>query len=266
VSRLSQNEIQQFRDDGYVVVRRLFADKVEQMRLHFMEKHRQGAIQGYFHPLSEKESGGDKLKQYPRMMHPHRYDSLSMETMLDRAVMEVLHDLYGEPALAAQSMFYFKPPGAKGQALHQDNFYLKVHPGTCIAAWTAVDAADEENGGLFVVPGSHQLDLLCPEEADPNESFTTHLVRVPEGMEAIPVRLQAGDVLFFNGSMIHGSNPNHSTDRFRRAFICHYAPSSATEIGQHYNPLYTNEGDAIKLIYSKDAGPCGIEFEAAAPH
>jgi len=37
---------------------------------------------------------------------------------------------------------------SRGQAFHQDNFYLRVKPGTCVAAWVAVDDADEENGSI----------------------------------------------------------------------------------------------------------------------
>jgi len=59
---------------------------------------------------------------------------LALRYLLDDRLEDVLTDLFGEEPLAAQSMLYFKPPGAKGQALHQVNFYLKVEPGICIAA------------------------------------------------------------------------------------------------------------------------------------
>ena len=48
----------------------------------------------------------------------------------------------------------FKPPGARGQAFHQDNYYLLVQPYTCVAAWLAVDRSWPENGGLQVCPGT----------------------------------------------------------------------------------------------------------------
>jgi len=35
-----------------------------------------------------------------------------------------LEELFGKPALGAQTMYYFKPPGRRGQGMHQDNFYL----------------------------------------------------------------------------------------------------------------------------------------------
>ncbi len=141
-----------------------------------------------------------------------------------------------------------------------------MEPGTCIAAWTAVDAADEENGGLMVVPRSNGLDIECPHEADPNVSFTTDEVTVPEGMPVIPVNMAAGDVLFFNGSIIHGSYPNQSADRFRRAFICHYTGASTSRIGKYYKPLFDAAGNEVDIESNTDSGPCGVEYAAMGPH
>jgi ectoine hydroxylase-related dioxygenase (phytanoyl-CoA dioxygenase family) len=173
--------------------------------------------------------------------------------------------LLGEAPIAAQSMFYWKPPGARGQALHQDNFYLKVHPGTCIAAWVAIDPADRENGGLSVVPGSHRMDLFCPEEADPGTSFTREFVPVPSGLNSVPTNLDAGDVLFFGGNLIHGSEPNRTADRFRRSFICHYIGESARELSRWYRPIYRFDGTEVEIGDATGGGPCG-DIAGSGPH
>ncbi|MDF2669803.1 MAG: phytanoyl-CoA dioxygenase [Paenibacillus sp.] len=266
-TNITPEQIQQFHTDGYLIVRGLFdADRVEKIKQEFTTLHSNGPVEHLFKPVPEEHAEGDILKQYPRFMHPHRVNELSFQTMIDPNVMGILGNLFGEEPLAAQSMFYYKPPGARGQALHQDNFYLLVEPGTCIAAWTSIDPSDEENGGLFVVPKSHMGEIQCPQKADPALSFTSDEVVVPEGYEPIPVRLGAGDVLFFNGNVIHGSYPNNSKDRFRRAFICHYTGASTTKIGGFYNPLYTLDGTSIEVTENGSAGPCGVEHAASAPH
>ena len=99
-------------------------------------------------------------------------------------------------------MFYFKPPGARGQAFHQDNYYLRIKPDTCIAAWLAVDRASPENGGLQLCAGTHNYEVQCPEEADEGASFTRDFVQPPEGHEPSKLVLEPGDVLFFNGNPI----------------------------------------------------------------
>ena len=189
----------------------------------------------------------DPLARWPRMLHPHSHmdkpvGPLAMRMMLDRRLEGILRELFGEEPFAVQSMFYFKPPGARGQDLHQDNFYLRVKPGTCIGMWLAVDDADRGNGGLVVVPGSGKMDVVCPETADASTFFTTEHVSVPKGLAEVPVDLKAGDVMFFNGSVIHGSYPNTSKDRFRRAFISHYVPASTTELANWYRTPYSFDG------------------------
>jgi ectoine hydroxylase-related dioxygenase (phytanoyl-CoA dioxygenase family) len=224
-------------------------------------------VPGYFEPVPEVEAKGDPLKMYPRILQPHRWDETSRRYLVDPRLEPILFDLFGEQPLAAQSMLYFKPAGGRGQALHQDNFFLSVDPGTCIAAWCALDYVDQENGGLEVVPGTHAMDLFCPEESDMALSFTHQYVPPPPGLEAIPVIMEPGDMLFFNGTLVHGSGPNRSKDRFRRSYICHYVPKSTQVMSTYYRPVLTFAGDEIIIDAApEDGGPCGTEFAVSGPH
>ena len=212
-----------FEEDGFAVARGLFSRaEIDALCAEFAALRARGRVPGHFEPrAADAEGAADPLHVHPRVMHPHRISELSLRVLLDARLRAILRTLLREEVLAAQSMFYFKPPGARGQALHQDNFYLRVEPGTCVAAWIACDVIDRENGGLEVVPGTHRMDLFCPEEADSELSFAREFVPPPPGLEAVPVEMEPGDVLFFNGSLVHGSGPNRSPDRFRRSFIGH---------------------------------------------
>jgi ectoine hydroxylase-related dioxygenase (phytanoyl-CoA dioxygenase family) len=174
--------------------------------------------------------------------------------------MTCLRELMGHEVLAAQSMYYYKPPGSRGQAMHQDNFYLMVEPQTCVAAWTAVDDADPGNGGMYLVADTADEEIVCPGQADPAESFTTHLVPLPRGKKAAPCVMKAGDTLFFNGSSIHGSGPNRSKNRFRRSFICHYVPQSTERISKFYLPLLDTAGQDVWIEANKGGGACGSQW------
>ncbi len=263
--QLKQDQLREFDERGYVVVPELFRpDEVRLLIDNFMEIHAGSPIPGRYERATWEEANGDPLKVYPRIMHPHRFDSVALRYLLDPRLEVILGDLFGEEPLAAQSMLYFKPAGARGQALHQDNFFLKVEPGTCIAAWVALDPADRENGGLEVVPGTHTMDIFCPEEADLSVSFTRDYVPVPEGLEAVPVDMRPGDVLFFNGQLVHGSSPNRSKDRFRRSFICHYIGRSSERMSLWYRPILTFRGEEVEIAENTGGGPCGTE--APGPH
>jgi phytanoyl-CoA hydroxylase len=258
-------DVAAFERDGYAIARGLFGpDELAELMGTFDELYSRRSIPGCFEAIPPAP-GADPLNVYPRMMHPHRVSPTAMRYMLHPKLEPLLGALLGEAPLAAQSMFYWKPPSARGQALHQDNYYLRVRPGTCLAAWVAVDRADRQNGGLSVVPGSQRLQVLCPEEADLSVSFSGDLVSVPKDLHEVPVDLDAGDVLFFGGSLIHGSEPNRSAGRFRRSFICHYAGESAQEVSPYYKPLYRFDGTEVDLRDATGGGPCGAA-EASGPH
>lgn len=158
-------------------------------------------------------------------------------------------------------MLYFKPAGARGQALHQDNYYLRAQPGTCLAAWMALDDCDEENGCLHVLPGSHTWPLLCTQRADTTQSFTDVTVPLPPGVTTRPVPMRAGDVLFFNGALVHGSYPNRSRDRFRRALIGHYIEAQAEQVARYYHPALHMDGTPVSLAVGEGGSPCGVWVE-----
>ncbi|MEW2615284.1 phytanoyl-CoA dioxygenase family protein [Streptomyces sp. NPDC047880] len=257
---------EEFEEDGFTVVRGLFgADETERLCGEFAALRAAGPVPGHFEPRAADGPDADPLHVWPRVMHPHEINDAAREVLLDARLRTVLEVLLGEEVLAAQSMFYFKPPGARGQALHQDNFYLRAEPGTCVAAWVACDVIDRENGGLEVVPGTHLMDLFCPELADREVSFAREYVPPPEGLTPVPVDMAPGDVLFFNGSLVHGSQPNRAAERFRRSFIGHYVGRSAERIGRFYRTLAMS-GARVELAESEGAGPCGTEFAPQGPH
>ena len=220
-----------FKQEGVVCARQVFtAAEVDEIRSTFVSQLAD-------RPAFAHDDGvpkDDILARYPRLVHPHRHPEtpagrLARQYIIDKRLLDVAQSLIG-PVHGAQSMFYFKPPTARGQALHQDNTSLRVHPETCMAAWIAIDDADGENGGLVVVPKSHHNDLLCLGEADQTTSFSSRQVKLPPDVVPCQTELRAGDVLFFHGALVHGSNPNLST-RFRRALIFHYIPQASQEVG-----------------------------------
>jgi ectoine hydroxylase-related dioxygenase (phytanoyl-CoA dioxygenase family) len=247
-----------FERDGYALVRGLFSsEEVNEIKETFERLHE---AQKPTYITDDIRDPSDPLYQWPRIIHPHRFDKTALHYLLHPAVRECLITLFGEEPVAPQSMYYFKPPGSRGQAMHQDNLYLLVEPGTCIAAWTAIDRCDRENGGMMVVPKTHQSEIVCPEVADESESWARHLVRPPKGSRAIDVPMEPGDTLFFNGSTIHGSGPNRSKDRFRRSFIGHYAAGSLEKISKFYFPLVNMDGTEHQVEANLSGGPCGVSW------
>ncbi len=251
-SALTTVEMAAYARDGFHVARGLVDPaRIDALRAHFMALHALGGVPGRY---DESER---LLAQYPRMMQPHRWDDLAKRQMLDAGAISVMRDLMQDEPVAVQSMFYYKQPGSEGQGFHQDNFYLKSRPSTCMAAWLAVDDADAGNGGLYVLPGSHVGDIVCPESGGVNEWGTIQWQ--PDPKKLVEVKLRSGDCLFFNGSLVHGSQKNESTTRWRRSFICHYiGRDRSDEVGEYYAPLFATDGTPVtKRLVPGAASPCG---------
>ena len=122
----------------------------------------------------------------------------------------------------------------------------------------ALDACEIDNGCLQVVPGSHTWPTLCTTQADTTQSFTDVTVPIPDGYTPVPVLMQPGDVLFFNGSLVHGSFPNQTDDRFRRSLIGHYIEGDSQKVAQWYFPVLRMDGTPVEIDKSEQGSECGV--------
>ena len=256
---VAQSHIHDYQRDGFTVVRGLFTTaEVLRLSAHYMDLRAAGSYPGDM--SASVPQSNDPLAQYPRMIHMHRWDETTLQWLLDARLNAVMTALMGAEPLAVQTMLYFKPPGARGQALHQDQYYLRAKPGTCMAAWLALDKCDEANGCMSIVPGSQAWDLICPLPADPKTSFTDVVVPLPAGVKAEPVLMEAGDVLFFNGTVVHGSTPNTTSDRFRRTLIGHYVQGNVRQLTEFCLPAHRFNGSLVTaedIAASPTGGACG---------
>ena len=113
-------------------------------------------------------------------------------------------------------------PGAKRQALHQDDGIWskggtfgdagipRPHPSFLCNALIAIDDFDIENGATHLVPFSHLWHDKSP--------FSLDMQKVP----TIQACMKAGSVVFWEGAMWHAGGANISASRRRKGlFISH---------------------------------------------
>ncbi len=106
---------------------------------------------------------------------------------------------------------------------HQDMWYFQRGNDierSC-GIWMALDDADEDNGCLWVVPGSHRLPIqehVLPDADHLQQEFRE--VPAAAEMDEVPVPLKAGSCLFFDGQLLHRSSHNHSA-RDRACYVIH---------------------------------------------
>lgn len=98
-----------------------------------------------------------------------------------------------------------------------------------LAASVHLDDADEENGCLHVVPGSHKLGPLETAEHK-------HLDQEEYPLEAgVALPAEVGDVVFFNYLTIHGSGVNRSERTRRNVLFQFRAADDLPLAAEHIN-------------------------------
>jgi hypothetical protein len=123
--------------------------------------------------------------------------------------------------------FYIKPPGRGEFQIHQNWPALADMNDTTMTIWCPLVDADETNGTLEVVEGSHKVvpDIAGPTAEPFFKDFQDELVE--KYLKKIPVK--AGDALIFDDSLIHWSAVN-SSDQPRYAIQILCVPKDATPV------------------------------------
>lgn len=132
---------------------------------------------------------------------------------------EAAKHFYGDgPVAAFRAMFMNKPAG-QGTVLplHQDR-WRALDRDPKLTIYTALDAANEENGCVEIIPGT-QHTLLNPDH--PSGFLAKDMAQEYESHpDLFPLILEAGEVVLLNPWTLHGSGTNRS-NLPRRAFsVC----------------------------------------------
>ena len=219
---ITVDEYVRYRAEGHLIVRGLVAaEEVAELLAHV-------------------EAGPGGFER-PHLLH--REHEIHERFMLHPRVLDVVAALVGPDVLALQTMLFVKRPGAEGQGYHQDSFHILTFPDTLIGAWLALDAADQENGCVWITRGSQHEPVYPDVDETAGHGGDTQLagIRAVAGADdpderrndlsavaakyagqEVAATLAPGDVVFFCGRVLHRSHANRSSTRSRRAFVAHY--------------------------------------------
>jgi ectoine hydroxylase-related dioxygenase (phytanoyl-CoA dioxygenase family) len=141
----------------------------------------------------------------------------------------------------------YKPANHGGATRwHQDApLWPIILPMTPVSAWIALDDADEDNGCMWMVPGSYkwgdQMDFLRTQQhLEQREEFMNIQGFSPPDDSEVkavapqPRPVKSGEVSFHHSLTWHGS-PFNRSDRPRRAIAIHYMTGESRFVasGQH---------------------------------
>ncbi len=245
-SRLEAESLESFKRDGFLLVRGVF-DPAE-MVMAAME--------------AERLLGQDNLKQMNNIRCRWKNHNATGECLFecfdpvidispvfkqiayDPRLLDLVAELYGEPAHVFKDKLIFKPPGAFGYDLHQDFIGWPDFPQSFLTAAVAIDPCAKENGATEFFPGVHKRGYLSPRDGDYHHC-PTEAVNEAEG---VVVELQPGDVVFFGCFVPHRSAPNQS-DSWRRLFYLSY--NSQSDGGERRQAHYDEFHHWLKKKYAE---------------
>ena len=162
MASLSQAEIDQYHDRGYVVPRfRLDPSRLEVLRAaleRVLEKNPQSRPER----LVSVHIGG-------RNTEGVHGDDEFLALARDTDILDLVEQLIG-PDVILWGCQSFCKPGGDGMEVpwHQDGHYWPIRPLATCTAWVAIDDSTVENGCLRVVPGSHKNKQLLEQPASTN--------------------------------------------------------------------------------------------------
>ena len=198
---LSLEQINQYKKDGYIApIDVLTKDEAEEVKkeIEYIEKKWPNEIQGlgrnYVHlisPVLDKVSHNSKI-------------------------LDAVESIIGKDILVCGTTLFIKNPDKKGfVSFHQDAKYIGLEPHNWVTGWLAVTDANEENGCMRMLKGSHKKDLKFHDQKFDENNLLTRgqtIENVPIN-KTTPVILKAGQLSLHHPTIIHGSGLNKSKER-----------------------------------------------------
>lgn len=118
----------------------------------------------------------------------------------------------GDPAVVFHAAFFKPRLIGSPVALHQDQALWSHDYPDAVSMWIALSDSTERNGCLQLCPDSH-LRGLIPHRDDPDYQWHPCLRPDLDGLSAPKkIPMNAGDVLVWHRYMVHGSEPNLSSE------------------------------------------------------
>ncbi|MDX1379927.1 MAG: phytanoyl-CoA dioxygenase family protein [Xanthomonadales bacterium] len=230
----TDDQVAAFRRDGFLVVRGMYdADEMREILAWTREiehaPERPGGTWMYF---EQSKADGSRILSRVENFVPHHEGFRRLITT--RKMQQAVSELFGEPAVLFKDKINFKLPGGDGFKPHQDvqagwDDFASLH----ITAMVAIDATNEANGSLEMLPGMHDRGLLAEKWAPLPEGHE-------QGREYVAVHCAPGDAVFFDSYAPHRSGPNRTPDKRRVLYITYNRASEGDHREAYYAAKHRN--------------------------
>ena len=233
---LTQAQIDQFSQDGYLVIRHLLDEQETALTL-------QAARQDEAMRINAMSVIDTKGRTTNLSLWNHPGDDIYGAICRSRRVVDSMEQLLGDEVYHYHSKLSAKEPKVGGAwEWHQDYGYW--YQNGCLfpdlaSVFIALDPATRENGCLQLLRGSHRMGRVehgrfgSQTGADPER-----VEAAMQRMERVYCEMAPGDAIFFHGNTLHSSDANLS-DKPRWGLICCYNTRNNNPYKDSHHPSYT---------------------------
>ncbi len=226
MSKLSDNQIKKYNEEGYVSpINVISMDEANEIReeIEFIEKKWPNELEG---------SG----RNYVHFISPI-FDKL----VHNSKILDAVESVIGKDILACGTTLFIKNPHEKGfVSFHQDAKYIGLEPYNWVTAWIAITDSNIKNGCMRMWAGSHKDNLKEHDQKFNEGNLLTRgqTVKNVPIEKTTPVILKAGQMSLHHPTIVHGSGINKSNDRRIGFVIQSYI---GTNVNQVLGKMYVQQ-------------------------
>jgi non-heme Fe2+,alpha-ketoglutarate-dependent halogenase len=211
--------------------------------------------------------------------------------IMQKRIVHKIQDILGPDVICWRSEMFPKYPGDEGTDWHQADSFAHasgapqiIWPteqefGGSVTVWTAITDANEENGCLKFIPGTHEEMFYdeskemkySPEMVNQMEKngvkrgFFGYDYRnlqkdpswQPDESQSVSMVMKAGQFVIFWSTLMHSSFPNSTTNQTRLGFTARYVPTAVkvypnTDIIEEYGSKLSLDHYGVVVVAGKD--------------
>jgi phytanoyl-CoA hydroxylase len=229
----SHAELAQFARDGFVIARGLASRESCETMKAVARRHLAAEIQPVEYEADVRYPGAPASRDAPggrtvrRLLQAFARDIAYRDWATAAPVAARLRQLLGEGIELSQShhncVMTKNPAYSSVTGWHQDIRYWFFEKPELVSTWLALGTEHEENGCLWLVPGSHRLEFRR-EQYDDNKFFRADIEENRTILQGrIPAELDEGDVLFFHCRTLHAAGNNRTAHTKLAAVFTYHA-------------------------------------------
>ena len=234
MSTFFQQQVAQFSREGFVIARNLASRELCERMNVLAQRHLAAEIGPLEYEAQVKYPGAPASLDAPggrtvrRLLQACARDPLFREWATSPHLAGPLRQLLGPRVELSQAhhncVMTKNPAFSSATGWHQDIRYWSFQMPELVSVWLALGPEHEENGCLWLVPGSHRMEFRR-EQYDDDRFFRADLDENREILQAkAAAELDEGDVLFFHCRLLHAAGRNRTArTKFAAVFTYHAA-------------------------------------------